>query len=62
MAPHTGSVAQDLAMTGSSSLVISKRTFDVHVEHIYTKLGIASRVQLANWLKPCPASHLPSCG
>jgi len=33
-------------------LVISKRTVDAHVEHIYTKLGISSRVQLSNWLKP----------
>jgi non-specific serine/threonine protein kinase len=33
-------------------LVISKRTVDAHVEHIYTKLGISSRVQLVNWLKP----------
>jgi DNA-binding CsgD family transcriptional regulator len=31
-------------------LVISKRTVDAHVDHIYTKLGISSRVQLANWL------------
>jgi non-specific serine/threonine protein kinase len=33
-------------------LVISKRTVDAHVEHIYAKLGISSRVQLVNWLKP----------
>jgi len=33
-------------------LVISKRTVDAHVAHIYTKLGISSRVQLVNWLKP----------
>jgi predicted ATPase/DNA-binding CsgD family transcriptional regulator len=33
-------------------LVISKRTVDAHVEHIYAKLGISSRIQLANWLKP----------
>jgi len=32
-------------------LVISKRTVDAHVEHIYTKLGISSRMELANWLK-----------
>ena len=31
-------------------LVISRRTVDAHVEHIYTKLGISSRVQLALWL------------
>jgi predicted ATPase/DNA-binding CsgD family transcriptional regulator len=33
-------------------LVISKRTVDAHVAHVYTKLGISSRVQLANWLRP----------
>jgi DNA-binding CsgD family transcriptional regulator len=33
-------------------LVVSKRTVDAHVEQIYAKLGISSRVQLANWLKP----------
>jgi predicted ATPase/DNA-binding CsgD family transcriptional regulator len=33
-------------------LVISKRTVDAHVEHIYGKLGISSRVQLASWLRP----------
>ena len=31
-------------------LVISRRTVDAHVEHIYTKLGISNRVQLARWL------------
>jgi non-specific serine/threonine protein kinase len=30
-------------------LVISKRTVDAHVEHIYAKLGISSRAQLATW-------------
>ena len=33
-------------------LVISKRTVDAHVEHIYAKLAISSRIQLANWLNP----------
>ena len=32
-------------------LVISKRTVDAHVEHIFGKLGISSRVQLALWLR-----------
>jgi predicted ATPase/DNA-binding CsgD family transcriptional regulator len=31
-------------------LVISKRTVDAHIEHIYGKLGVSSRVQLAAWL------------
>jgi DNA-binding CsgD family transcriptional regulator len=32
-------------------LIISKRTVDAHVEHIYAKLGVSSRIQLANWLR-----------
>ena len=32
-------------------LVISKRTVDAHIEHIYGKLGLSSRVQLASWLR-----------
>jgi DNA-binding CsgD family transcriptional regulator len=33
-------------------LGISKRTVDAHLEHIFGKLGISSRVQLATWLGP----------
>jgi predicted ATPase/DNA-binding CsgD family transcriptional regulator len=33
-------------------LMISKRTVDAHIEHIFTKLGVSSRVQLATWLQP----------
>ena len=32
-------------------LVISKRTVDAHIEHIYGKLGVSSRVQLTAWLR-----------
>jgi non-specific serine/threonine protein kinase len=32
-------------------LVISKRTVDAHIEHIFGKLGVSSRVQLTTWLK-----------
>ena len=32
-------------------LVISKRTVDAHIEHIYAKLGVSSRVQLASSLR-----------
>ena len=32
-------------------LVISKRTVDAHIEHIFGKLGVSSRVQLAAWLR-----------
>jgi predicted ATPase/DNA-binding CsgD family transcriptional regulator len=32
-------------------LCISKRTVDAHIEHIYGKLGVCTRVQLASWLR-----------
>jgi DNA-binding NarL/FixJ family response regulator len=32
-------------------MVISKRTVDAHVDHIFSKLGISSRVQLTTWLR-----------
>jgi predicted ATPase/DNA-binding CsgD family transcriptional regulator len=32
-------------------MVISKRTVDAHVDHIFSKLGISSRVQLTVWLR-----------
>ncbi len=32
-------------------LVISKRTVDAHIEHIYGKLGFSTRVKLASWLR-----------
>jgi non-specific serine/threonine protein kinase len=42
----------------ASRLVIAKRTVDAHVEHIFAKLGISSRVQLAvrirHWELPAP--------
>jgi len=44
-------VAQGLSnRTIATQLVISKRTVDAHIDHIYGKLGVSSRVQLANWL------------
>jgi non-specific serine/threonine protein kinase len=30
-------------------LVLSKRTVDAHLDHIFTKLGFSSRAQIAVW-------------
>ena len=35
----------------AAKLGISKRTVDAHVDHIFAKLGISSRVQLTVWLR-----------
>jgi predicted ATPase/DNA-binding NarL/FixJ family response regulator len=35
----------------AAELFISPRTVEGHVEHILTKLGLASRVQIANWFE-----------
>ena len=35
----------------AEKLVISKRTVDAHVNHIFAKLGLSSRVQLTLWLR-----------
>jgi predicted ATPase len=37
-------------------LAISKRTVDAHLEHIFGKLGISSRVQLTTWLSSAPTA------
>ena len=38
-------------------LVISKRTVDAHVNHIFAKLGLSSRVQLTIWLRDRVPAH-----
>jgi predicted ATPase/DNA-binding CsgD family transcriptional regulator len=43
----------------AAKLVISKRTVDAHVEHIFSKLGMSSRVQLTAWLKQQLKDQLP---
>ena len=40
-------------------LVISKRTVDAHVNHIFAKLGLSSRVQLTIWLRDRVSVRLP---
>ena len=39
-------------------LVISKRTVDAHVNHIFAKLRISSRVQLTIWLRDRASARL----
>jgi non-specific serine/threonine protein kinase len=46
----------------ASRLFISKRTVDAHVEHIFGKLGISSRVQLTVWLRDQRADQIPVAG
>jgi DNA-binding CsgD family transcriptional regulator len=40
----------------AEQLVISRRTVDAHLEHIFTKLGITSRVMLTIQLREYPAA------
>ncbi|GAA5129721.1 LuxR C-terminal-related transcriptional regulator [Haloechinothrix salitolerans] len=40
----------------ASTLVISKRTAETHVEHILTKLGFTSRIEIVRWMSDRPES------
>ncbi|OPX05621.1 LuxR C-terminal-related transcriptional regulator [Gordonia sp. i37] len=45
----------------AEKLMISRRTVETHVEHVFTKLGYRSRTQLANWVsRNFEDQHLPS--
>jgi DNA-binding CsgD family transcriptional regulator len=49
-------IAQGLSNRAiAETLVLSPRTIDGHVEHIFTKLGFSSRAQVAAWV----TEHLP---
>lgn len=43
----------------AANLVISRRTVDVHVEHIFAKLGFNSRAQIATWVAQQHATESP---
>lgn len=64
LTPREREVA-DLVAQGMSSkdvaakLVISRRTVDVHVEHIFAKLGFNSRTQIATWVTQQHAAESP---
>jgi non-specific serine/threonine protein kinase len=51
----TGLSNQDIA----STLVISKRTAETHVEHILTKLGFTSRNQITAWMNEQDGTDSP---
>ncbi|TQC44588.1 LuxR family transcriptional regulator, partial [Rhodococcus sp. WS4] len=65
LTPREREVA-DLVAQGMSSkdvaakLVISRRTVDVHVEHIFAKLGFNSRTQIATWVAQRRAPESPN--
>ncbi|RHW23925.1 LuxR family transcriptional regulator [Nocardioides immobilis] len=64
LTPREREVAELVAQGMSSKdvaakLVISRRTVDVHVEHIFAKLGFNSRTQIATWVAQQHATEAP---
>jgi non-specific serine/threonine protein kinase len=65
LTPREREVAELVAQGMSSKdvaakLVISRRTVDVHVEHIFGKLGFNSRTQIATWVAQRRAPESPN--
>jgi non-specific serine/threonine protein kinase len=64
LTPREREVA-DLVAQGMSSkdvaakLVVSRRTVDAHVDHIFAKLGFNSRTQIATWVAQQHATESP---
>jgi non-specific serine/threonine protein kinase len=44
------------------SLVIAERTAETHLEHIYSKLEVRSRAQLASWVTQLEPGALADAG
>jgi DNA-binding CsgD family transcriptional regulator len=64
LTPREREVAELVAQGMSSrdvaaKLVISPRTVDVHVEHIFAKLGFNARAQIATWVAQQHATESP---
>lgn len=65
LTPREREVAELVAQGMSSrdvaaKLVVSPRTVDVHVEHIFAKLGFNARAQIATWVAQQNATESPS--
>ncbi|MFE7722685.1 response regulator transcription factor [Nocardia rhizosphaerihabitans] len=56
-----GLVAQGMSSKDVAvKLALSRRTVDVHVEHIFAKLGFKSRTQIATWVAQPRAPESPA--
>jgi non-specific serine/threonine protein kinase len=43
----------------AAKLVVSRRTVDAHVDHIFARLGFNSRTQIATWVAQQRATESP---